>query len=176
MDAVSLLRMQLQSAAHYFDRTMDDVTPEMAHQQPPNKAHTIAGYYAHYVLLTDMMVNAMLKGGAPLFASAWAGKTGISEPLPNFDADWEKNHRAWARSVHLDLPAVREYASAVWASADEYLASLTPAALDEAVNMFGAEDNLGKSISLYIIMHISNGNGEIAAIKGGLGATGFVES
>ena len=175
MDAISLLRTQFQTATKYFEAAMADVTPQMAHQVPPGKAHTIAGYYAHYVVLTDMMVNAMLKGGTPLFASAWAGKTGISEPLPNFDADWAKNHADWARSVQLDLPATHKYASAVYASADEYLATLTPEALDQPVNMFGSEEKLGMAISAFIIMHISNGNGEIAAIKGVLGATGYFE-
>ena len=69
MDAISLLRTQFQTATKYFEAAMADVSPQMAHQVPPGKAHTLAGYYAHYVVLTDMMVNAMLKGGAPLFAS-----------------------------------------------------------------------------------------------------------
>ncbi|PZS05739.1 MAG: hypothetical protein DLM69_00705 [Candidatus Chloroheliales bacterium] len=175
MDAISLLRMQMESAAWYLEGTMTDVTPELAHAVPPGKAHTIAGYYAHYVIMTDMIVNAMLKGGAPLFATTWADKTGVSEPIPNADADWEKNHAEWARRVQVDLPAMREYAKAVYASADEYLASLTPEALDQKVKLFGGEFGLGWAINMFIINHISSGTGEISAVKGVLGAKGFYE-
>lgn len=175
MDAVTLLREQLQTATYYLEKTMDDVSAEMAHQVPPGKAHTIAGYYAHYIVLTDIMVNAMLKGGEPLYTSTWAERSGMSDPLPAFDADWAENHRMWARSLRLDMAATREYARAVYASADQYIAALTPDALDQPASLFGAEMSLGVTISMFIILHLSNGNGEIAAIKGVLGATGYNE-
>ncbi|PZS04025.1 MAG: hypothetical protein DLM69_02315 [Candidatus Chloroheliales bacterium] len=173
MDVISLLRVQLQSAAQYLEGTMTDVTPEMAQQLPPGNAHTIAGYYAHYVINTDLLINAVMKGGAPLFATTWAGRTGASEPLPNMDANWSKNHENWARSVKVDLPAMRQYAQAAYTSADEYIASLTPEALDQMVNLPIGQYSLGWALSMVVINHLSNGTGEIAAIKGVFGSTGY---
>lgn len=173
MDVIALLRMQLQSAAQYLEGTMADVTPEMAQQVPPGKAHSIAGYYAHYVITTDMLINAVMKGGAPLFATTWAGKTGANTPMPMPDANWVQNHEDWARSVQVDLPTMREYATAVYAAADQYIASLTAADLDRMVNLPIGQYSLVWALSMAVINHISNGTGEIAAIKGVLGASGY---
>jgi steroid delta-isomerase-like uncharacterized protein len=157
MDVIPLLRTQLQSAAQYLEGTMADVTAEMAQQLPPGKAHTIAGYYAHYVITTDMLINAVMKGGAPLFATTWAGRTGANEPMPMPDANWAQSHEDWARSVQVDLPAMRQYATAVYAAADEYIASLTPEALDQMVNLPIGQYSLGWALSMTVINHISNG-------------------
>ena len=175
MDAIELLRVQMKATAEYLENTMKDVTPELAQQVPPGKAHTIGGYYAHYLIMTDMMVNAMLKEGSPLYAGEWAGKTGVSAPLPEFDADWAKNHATWARDSKFDLPAMHEYAKAVFASTDDYLATLTPADLDKEVNYWGGPNSLGWAISMFLIQHVASGVGEIAAIKGVLGEKGFWE-
>ena len=71
----------------------------------------------------------MLAAGMPLALSNWVGRTGLSE-LPSLArlADW----RAWARSVRLDLAALRPYAQAVYAATDTYLATLPDDALDPA--------------------------------------------
>ena len=62
---------------------MTDVTPEQAHWIPPGVALPIGASYAHVVVGQDSVINGMLKGGAPLFASSWAGKTGLSELPPD---------------------------------------------------------------------------------------------
>lgn len=175
MDAIKLLRVQMQATAEYLENTMKDVTPEMAQQVPPGKAHTIGGYYAHYLIMTDVMVNVVIREGAPLYAGAWEGKTGVSAPLPEFDADWAKNHADWARNSKFDISAMREYAKAVFASSDEYLATLTADDLDKEVNYFGGPNSLGWAISMFLIQHVASGIGEIAAIKGVLGEQGYWE-
>ncbi len=100
MNAISLIREQMKTAHEWFEATMADVTPEQAHWLPPGTAHPIGSRYAHTIVSEDMMVNGLLKGNAPMFATAWAGKTGISgDPQAAFQSTQE-----WARSVQVDLP------------------------------------------------------------------------
>src|SRR3990172_9560312 len=121
MDGISLLRQQFQASHGWLEATLQDVTPEQAHWAPPGKANPLGATYAHVVLGEDAMINGMVNGGAPLFATAWAGKTGLSEmpPSPSDGQPWY----AWARRVRIDLPALRQYAQAVYAASDQCLTS-----------------------------------------------------
>ncbi|HKP51824.1 MAG TPA: DinB family protein [Chloroflexia bacterium] len=175
MDAVTLLREQLKTAHWVLEGTMADVTPEQMDWAPPGIANPLGASYAHTVTSEDMVINGMLREGAPLFASAWAGKTGSNEPMPRPGPDWEK-YGSWARNVQVDLPAAREYAQAVYASSDEYLAGLTPEALDTQLDLSGigmGQVSLASAISLLVIGHINNLAGEISCLKGIQGAKGY---
>src|SRR4030065_711410 len=136
-NVISLLREQLKTVHEILEGTMADVTPEAAHWIPPGVAMPIGATYAHVVVSQDGVINGMLKGGAPLFASSWAGKTGLSELPPEVDPkkpglpDWS----AWSRKVKVDLPAFRKYAQAVYAASDEYLATLRGKDLDRAIEL-----------------------------------------
>lgn len=83
--AVTLLRDQFQEAIQWLEGIVADLTPEDAHWKPPGTALPAGAVYAHVVTAMDAVVNAILKGGAPLFAAAWAGKTGLSELPPGPD-------------------------------------------------------------------------------------------
>src|SRR3990172_6172684 len=107
-NVISLLREQLKTVHEILEGTMADVTPEQAHWTPPGVALPIGATYAHVIVSEDGVVNGMFRGGAPLFAAAWAGKTGLSELPPPFDPkkpgfpDWS----GWSRKVKVDLPVV----------------------------------------------------------------------
>lgn len=175
---VALLQEQVQGAHRLLESTMDGVTADQAHWVPPGLAHPIGANYAHVVLGEDGAVNGMLKGGAPLFATTWAGKTGVSELPPGPDPaapgfpDWSQ----WARRVRIDLTALRRYAQAVYAASDDYLASLTDEALDRSVDLPAL--GLGR----YTVRRLLNGGvlgnaqthcGEISCLKGLQGAKGY---
>src|SRR4030067_3398759 len=84
-NVISLLREQLKTVHEILEGTMADVTPEQAHWTPPGVALPIGATYAHVIVSEDGVGNGMLRGGAPLFAAAWAGKTGLSGLPPAFN-------------------------------------------------------------------------------------------
>ena len=104
-DSISLLRELVKTANNLLEGTMAGVTAEQAHWIPPGVAIPIGAAYAHVVLSQDGAVNGMLKGGVPLFAAGWAGKTGVNELPPEPDPgkqgfpDWS----GWSRKVKVDL-------------------------------------------------------------------------
>jgi hypothetical protein len=150
---------------------MVDVTPEMAHWQPPGQAHPIGSLYAHMVISEDMLVNGLLQGGAPLYAGPWAGKTGLPDPENAFNRTVD-----WARAARVDLDATRAYAQAVYAATDAYLASLDEAALDRPMDLtqFGmGQMPLGDFVANLVLGHVRDLMGEISALKGVQGAKGY---
>jgi hypothetical protein len=169
MSDIDTLREGLQWANEVMEMTMADVTSEMAHWLPPGNAHPVGASYVHAVVAQDTIVNAMIKSGAPLMASTWAGKTGCS--APQF-----ANEAEWARSVKVDLPAFREYAKAVYAASEECLNALTEADLQSTRDL--SQTGMGVRtvrwmFNALVIGHMNNLAGEISAAKGAQGAKGY---
>jgi hypothetical protein len=119
----------------------------------------------------DATINGMFKGQAPLFASGWAGKTGVSELPPMLDPlkpgfpDW----REWGRRVRVDMEKVRPYAKAVYAASEGYLLSLGDGDLDRPVDLSAL--GLGQSTLRFVLINGILGNalthcGEISCLKG----------
>src|SRR5690348_15273178 len=129
---ISLLRQQLQEAHQFLEATIASVTPEQAHWLPPGNAHPIGASYVHAIMTEDIVVNIVLKGGAPLFATTWAGKTGFSEPMPMPGPGWQE-YAQWTRRVRVDLSAMHEYMQAVYATTTDYLSSLAPEDLEQVL-------------------------------------------
>ncbi len=172
---ISLLRQQLQEAHQFLEATIAGVTPGQAHWVPPGNAHPIGASYVHAIMTEDIVVNVALKGGAPLFATTWAGKTGFSEPMPMPGPDW-KDYARWAGRVQVDLPEMQAYTQAVYAATDGYLSSLTPEDLDQTIDL----SNLGMGqvtrawvLSRLVIGHADNICGEISCLKGLQGVQGY---
>ena len=67
---------------------MADVTQVQAEFAPPGIANPLGATYAHVVWSEDMQVQGMFRQVRPLFASAWAGRTGLSEPMPMPGPEW----------------------------------------------------------------------------------------
>jgi hypothetical protein len=156
MHAIALLREQVQQAHAFLEATMEGVTPEQAHWTPPGVANSLAATYVHAIASEDLAINMVLKGGAPLYASEWAEKTGISEVQPLTTAEW-------ARRVRIDLPATRRYALAVRAATDAYLAT----------NFGLGQMTVAALLSRMVLGHIDNMCGEISVLKGLQGAKGY---
>ncbi|HET6318732.1 MAG TPA: DinB family protein [Chloroflexota bacterium] len=172
---VALLREIIRAARNVFDGTMADVTPEQAHYIPPGIANPLGATYAHVVVSEDLVVQGMFKQGAPLFASSWAGRTGLSEAMPMPGPEWSK-YAGWTRSVKVDLPALRAYAQAVADATDEWLASLSESDLDQPMDLTGfglGQHTWGTAIPLLIANHLGTETGEIAVLKGLQGARGY---
>lgn len=169
MDAISYLREDMRWAHELLELVMRDATQQQLDWAPPGRANSLGATYAHALTSEDVIVQRWLQGAVPLMESGWKGKTGVSEP--QFGSDFE-----WARRVRVDLPAAREYAKAVYAATDHYLASLEPAALDRVLDLsklgFGPK-TVAWALSALVIAHLNNMIGESAALKGIQGAKGY---
>lgn len=168
--AASLMRALYKSAHEVLEGTMADVTDEVLNWQPPGSANTIGANYAHVVTGEDAILQGMARGAAPLMASSWAGKTGLSSPPPA-----GAGLHDWGKTAQIDLAALRQYAQAVFAATDEYLASLTDA--DLAAEIDASAFNSGMQPRSWLLsLMLSNANwhlGEISAIKGVQGLKGY---
>ncbi|MBI2912506.1 MAG: DinB family protein [Chloroflexi bacterium] len=170
MDSISLLRQQIQTAHEVMEGTMADLTPQQAAYDPSGSAIAAGALYAHSILGEDYFINAVIRGGQPLMMTSFAGKSGISEPPPMGPGMDE-----WAKRVKLDLPALRQYAAAVYQSTEQYLASLQPEDLTRQIQMdedFGKQ-SLAWVLSMVAVVHPSNHCGEISCLKGLQGAKGY---
>ncbi len=168
MNAIALIREQMNTAHEWMEGTMADVTPEAAHFRPGGSAHPIGSRYAHAVVAEDMLINGVLRGAAPLHAST---PTGLEDPQAAFFTTHE-----WAHSVQVDLDALREYARQVYAGTDAYLAGLAPENLDDEVDLseYGyGKWSLGGFLLSFIFAHVHDIMGEISAIKGVQGLKGY---
>jgi hypothetical protein len=171
---VALLRSVVSDARKVLDGTMADVTQAQADFTPPGIANPLGATYAHVIWSEDMVVQGMFKGGAPLFASTWAGRTGLSEPMPGPDT-WA-DYGPWTRRVKIDLAALRQYAQAVAAETEGYLASLADDDLDRPLDLSAVglgQHTVGTAIGLLIANHLGTETGEIAVLKGIQGARGY---
>jgi hypothetical protein len=166
MSNAAFLREQIESAHEFLEEAMQDVTNEQLHWEPPGSANPIGATYAHVVMGEDLMVNGLVRGISPLFYTTFAGKFGLSEPppMPN-QGDWD----AWARKVKVDLPALREYAMAVYANTDDYLAALDDAELNREIDLSIFEmgqRSLSWFLGNIVLSHVSTHCGEISCLKG----------
>jgi hypothetical protein len=169
MDAISYLREDMGWAHELLKLVMQDAIQEQLDWAPPGRANPLGATYAHALTSEDVIVHRWLQGAEPLMESEWKSRTGISEP--QFASDFE-----WARRVRVELPAAREYAQAVYAATDHYLASLEPGALDRVLDLskrgFG-QKTVAWVLSALVISHMNNMIGESAILKGIQGAKGY---
>ncbi len=175
MDAIQLLRMQAETTHGWMESTLGDIDQEQAHVVPAGLANSVAASYTHAVVSEDMIVNGMLRGQAPLMATAWAGKTGLNEMMPTPGPEWS-GYFDWTRKVHADLGQFRQYAQAVYASTSEYIATLKPEDLDREIDIPGlGKQTLGWGLSVLVVGHMHDLTGEVSAIKGTLPLRGYNE-
>lgn len=170
MDTIEFLREQLTQAREFLGGTLAGIDDERAHAAMPGVLNPIGATYAHLVTGEDGFVNGLVRGGAPLYATTWAGHTGLSEAPP--EGDW----REWAGRVRVDLPSLRAYAAAVAAETDAYIASLTPADLNRTVDLtaFGfGQRTEGWVLGAGVLGHVLSHWGEICALNGVHGGQGF---
>jgi hypothetical protein len=169
MNVIDSHREAVRWASELLEMVMADVTSEQATWTPAGLANPLGATYAHAVCSVDGIVQGILKGEAPLFATTWAGKCGISQPqlASSFD---------WARNLQVDLPALREYARAAYQAADDYIASLGEEDLDQERDLSAADlgtRSVNWILNALVTSHINNMAGEISVLKGLQGAKGY---
>ncbi len=169
MNTLELLQFSLGNAFRILDQVAADVTQEQADWQPPGTALSIGALYWHIFSSTDSMVHQWCLDQAPLSQSAgWEEKVLLSS-VP----EGEEDHAARMRAARIDLPVMREYAQAVTAATQGWLASLAPEDLERKMETPVGELNLGQLVATFFLWHIDAHCGEISALKGCQGARGY---
>lgn len=170
---VEILLIQLKAAHGALEQTMDGVTDEVAQFMPPGTANPIAGTYAHLVFSEDLFMHSLLMKKASLMETTFQDKTGASETQPT---DWQVAYPKWLKEVKLDVKQFREYAKAVFAESEKYVASLSEKDLEKDVDMsaFGmGTRKVYDFIANLISGHVYPIMGEIAVLKGIQGLKGY---
>ena len=170
--AVNLYRSQFLAVHNgWLEPTMQGVTVAQAHWQAPGgRAAPIGAQYAHHIFGIDFLILGFVRKGAPLAASSFAGKTGVSEPYP-MEGDWNE----WARRVRVDLDAVHQYAQAVYAAFDAQLAGINDDDLATPIDMTPiglGQQTIGSFLTILLI-HGGVHTGEISVTKGLQGLKGY---
>lgn len=171
---VENLRQQIQGAHQFISGTMADVTSEQAHWQPPGTANPIGAQYAHVLTSEDGVVNGLIRQAAPLFASDYAGRAGFNAPPPAATDEGLPDWHEWAGNVEVDLDQLREYASAVHAKTDAFLATLTDEDLAKPLHHPAAgETTVGYMLNIAVLGNTQWHCGEISCLKGIQGGKGY---
>lgn len=162
-------RLSILYAFELLDSVVADVNAEVADWMPPGTANPLGATFAHALCSADATVNTLLAGGASLFESSWAEKTGISEPQMALTDEW-------ALRVMVEITAARAYAQAVYESIEAYLDALTEDDLDRLVDLTAydmGERPVSWILSALVAGHVHNMIGEIAVLKGLQGGRGY---
>jgi hypothetical protein len=169
MNTVELLQFSLGNALGVLEQVVSDLTQEQADWQPPGTAVAIGALYWHLISSTDAIVHQWCIGHATLDETeGWKDRAVLASPPPE-----EGEHAASMKAVRVDLPAVRQYAQAVGAAVQGWLASLVPEDLERKLDTPIGEQSLAELVVTFVIWHINAHCGEISALKGCQGATGY---
>ena len=166
-NTVEFVGAELKGAHELFAATMSGLTPEQAHHVAGGNSVPIVAHLGHVMVFEDMLVNGLLKGGAPLLAG---GATGFSE-LPPQQPPWD----VWGRKVKVDLGQAMAYAGRVSASTESYVAALDDGALAKSLDLSSIGQGtqtvgfLLRALALNLYVH----TGEISCLKGLQGLKGY---
>lgn len=146
----------------WLEATLASVTPEMAAWQPPGRVVPLGALYAHVVFSEDALLAGFVAGRQPLMATEFAGRSGFASPPPI--GKWDE----WARSIVIDLDALRAYAQAVYAQTDAIVDGLSDADLDRMVDLThaGMATMPVRALMMVLVAHGAAHAGEISSIKG----------
>ncbi len=172
MDSVSLLRAQFAQGHQWLEGTIGQLTDDQLHWCEAEGCMPISAQYAHTVLGEDYLVHGVVRGGKPLMMGEWGAKLGVSEPPPM--GDWGD----WATRVRVDLGQLRQYAQAVYAETDAYIASLSDSDLDRQFDSSPLPFGITSVATVLSIMggHVFMHAGEISTVKGLQGLQGYPEA
>lgn len=166
-----VFRMFFGTTHQYLEGTLSGVADNVLRWSPQPGPASILGQYAHIVTSEDWLVNVKAKGGAPLMATTFAGRTGFQAPPPM--TGWDD----WARAEEIDLVQLRAYAQAVYQATDDFLSTTSDDFLSRTIDM--SEVGMGQVPAAFaLVLAAGNGcmhTGEISALKGLCGLPGYPE-
>ena len=167
MRAQDLLRAQFGQAYNVIEQVIGDCDEEALTRVVGGTVGSISAIYAHLVFDEDGWTAAPA-GRERLWESGdWANKMGFEMPGPMQSQDWAQS------GVRYDLEAFREYARAMYAATDDFLATASDDALDAEVAAGGGKMPLGRWVGAVGVWHVMSHQGEISAVKGAQGLKGL---
>ena len=166
MRTQDLLRAQYQQAHDILEQVIDDCDAEALTNVPDGNVGAISAIYAHLVYSEDGMVGRPA-GRDPIWESGdWAAKTELDMP--------RAQTQEWAQSApEYDLATFREYAQAVYAATDDYLANVSDDDLDAEVETRAGKVPAANWVGATTLWHVMSHQGEISALKGVQGLKGL---
>jgi hypothetical protein len=168
MDSKTTLRQQMQTFHGILESAIGDCNNTlMANQFPGGKINSIAAIYAHTVLSEDGLLNGLVRGGTPVYyRDGWAAKIGLEMPQGTMEPNWD---------VTYDPALFRQYAAAVYAETDTYLAGVSDGELAKTVDpSFAPAMPVEAFVANVLAWHVATHQGEISALKGAQGVDGLV--
>jgi hypothetical protein len=196
MNTIELIHYSLRLAFDLLGQVVSDLTQEQADWLPPGKANPIGALYWHTVAYSDQLVHEWCMppfrqityeewlqakcakrdldmGQAPLRQSAgWEEKVVLASP-PETPGDPYWDLRAAREGLRVDLAALHDYAQATDQALQSWVASLALEDLQRMIDTPVGILNLGQYLELCVIWHINVHCGEISALKGCQGLTGY---
>ena len=158
-----------------LNATFEDVDDELANRPAPGNANPLGTAYAHIPLAEDAVMNAMIQGRQPSFASSRAGKTGVDRPMP-MPGMVEGDIGDWYHNAKVDVDALRSYAADVFAETEGFVAGADDETLGRPIDLSFVglgEKTVADVLTMLVIQHCDNFSGEISAIKGVFGLKGY---
>ena len=155
MNTVELLQTSVGFAFDVLGMVTTDLTQEQADWQPPKKANSITANYWHVIAYVDFILQKVLK---PCDDSLFQG---------------DPPSEICMQEVQVELSELHHRAGEVRKDFLDWLSSLTPADLDVEMNTSVGPLNVGQVVEIWGSWHINVHCGEISAIKGLQGATGY---
>lgn len=134
---------------------------------PETKMNAIAPTIAHAAFGEDFMVNQLIMRREPLLTRGdWLRRTGIPDANATLSPEWA--------AAQYDWDVLLQYTAALFAETDHLLGELMPADLAHPVaTPFGTEMPALDFLAMFPAVHLSSHVGEVAALKGALGMTGY---
>lgn len=175
MNPGSMLRDALADAHGSLEQTVRDLDQAALDWVPPGTANPIGATFAHVVVSEDMVANAIFAQREPLLRTTFAGRTGLSEPMPMPGPDWA-GYAAWARRVRVDPVQLLEYAHATWQSSEAFVGGLAPEDVERELDLTflgRGKTPLGLAVVRMLCLHVAEITGEIACLKGLQGRGGY---
>lgn len=167
MRTQDLLRAQYEQAHGILEQVIDDCSPEALAQVAGGTVGSISAIYAHLVYDEDGMIARPAGQDTVWESGDWAAKTGLDMPGPSQTQEWAQS------GPQYDLAAFREYAQAVYAATDDYLANVSDDGLDAKIEAGRGEVPAGTWVGTTSLWHVVSHQGEISALKGVQGLKGL---
>jgi hypothetical protein len=167
MEARDYIQRQLAIMRRLSDAVLADTTDEQLNWTPPGLANPIRAPLVHLSVSEDRFIQTIIQGKTTIWESkGWGEKLGLAFG-PGARMDWEKT-----KATTLTLAPVLDYAAAVRAATDAYVATVTPEELERTVPFIGGEKPVADVLA-QLVIHYSGHIGEIAALKGIQGVKGI---
>jgi hypothetical protein len=174
MTAVELIQIEMKRLRTALGGTLDGLTAEQLHAVPAShpKANTIAWGVWHVARTEDNVIRFVLQNRRP---PVWTeGGYGDKLGLPPV-AQGTGMSTGDAHALRLkDVALFRDYLQKVWASSDEFLATLDPATLDRSVMVKPlGELTVGRVLAQVCVAHGFQHFGEMELARTLLGVPAF---